>query len=120
MKNYYKIGEISNLYGIGVDSLRYYEKIGVLKPQRGENGYRLYNLKDIYKLNIIRDLRQLNFSMKQIKSYLADQSIENTLNLLQEEQEFIENQLKKLRSTEQIIHARMDKLLESYKIHTGA
>lgn len=119
MKNYYKIGEISNLYGIGVDSLRYYEKIGVLKPQRGENGYRLYNLKDIYKLNIIRDLRQLNFSMKQIKSYLADQSIENTLNLLQEEQEFIENQLKKLRSTEQIIHARMDKLLESYKIHTG-
>lgn len=44
MKDYYKINEISNLYGIGVDSLRYYEKIGVLIPRRDTNGYRLYGL----------------------------------------------------------------------------
>jgi len=119
LKDYYKIGEISTLYGIGVDSLRYNEKIGVLKPRRGENGYRLYSLKDIYKLNIIRDLRQLNFSMEQIKSYLSHQSIDNTLNLLQEEQEWIQNQFKRLRATEQIIRSRMNALLESFQIPTG-
>ena len=47
MKNYYKIGEISKLYGIGTDSLRYYEELGILHPKRDSNGYRLYNLKDM-------------------------------------------------------------------------
>lgn len=30
MKNFFKIGEISKLYGIGVDSIRYYEEIGII------------------------------------------------------------------------------------------
>ena len=35
MKDYYKIGEISRLYGIGTDSLRYYEELGIQKrPKR--------------------------------------------------------------------------------------
>ena len=75
MKNYYKISEISKLYDIGVDSLRYYERLGILTPKRDTNGYRLYNLTDLYKLNIIRDLRALNFSMTQIKDYLDKQSL---------------------------------------------
>ena len=68
MKDYYKINEIAKLYGIGVDSLRYYERLGILKPRRDTNGYRLYSLKEMYKLNMIRDLRRLNFSMEQIKA----------------------------------------------------
>ena len=51
MQEYFKIGEISKLYGIGADSLRYYEKIGILRPERSESGYRHYSLQDIWKLN---------------------------------------------------------------------
>ena len=43
MKEYYKIGEISALYNIGADSLRYYEELGILKPKRDSNGYRMYS-----------------------------------------------------------------------------
>ena len=86
MKDYYKINEIARLYGIGVDSLRYYEKLGILKPRRDTNGYRLYNLKDMYKLNVIRDLRRLDFSMQQIKDYLEGQTVDHTLALLRQEQ----------------------------------
>ena len=75
MKEYYKISEIAKLYGIGADSLRYYEKIGVLRPRRAENGYRMYGLKDIYKLSILRDLRRLDFSVPQIREYLEQQSV---------------------------------------------
>ena len=82
MKDYYKINEISKLYGIGVDSLRYYERLGILKPRRDTNGYRLYDLKDMYKLTVIRDLRKLDFSMAQIKDFLEGQCVENTLSLL--------------------------------------
>ena len=54
MKNYYKINEISKLYGIGVDSLRYYERLGILRPRRDVNGYRLYSLKEMYKLDVYK------------------------------------------------------------------
>ncbi|QYK67572.1 MerR HTH family regulatory protein [Paenibacillus sp. S02] len=101
MKDYYKISEILKLYGIGIDSLRYYEKLGVLKPQRDVNSYRIYGLNDMYKLNIIRDLRLLDFSMQQIKEYLDYQSIDNTLELLHEEQVLIQKQLKELQTKEQ-------------------
>ena len=92
MKDYYKINEIARLYGIGVDSLRYYEKLGILKPRRDTNGYRLYNLKDMYKLNVIRDLRRLDFSMQQIKDYLEGQTVDHTLALLRQEQALVQAQ----------------------------
>ena len=41
MKDHYTIGEIGKLFHIGPDSLRYYEKLGILSPGRGDNGYRL-------------------------------------------------------------------------------
>lgn len=119
MKDYYKISEISKLYDIGVDSLRYYEELGVLKPRRGENNYRIYGLKDIYKLNIIRDLRSLGFSMVQIKEYLDYQSIDNTIKLLKKEKMLIQEQIRKLQSKRQMIHERLEVLTAALKIKTG-
>ena len=66
MKQYYTIGEISKIYQIGTDSLRYYEKLGILSPRRGANGYRIYGLDDLWKLNVIRDLRRLDFPILQM------------------------------------------------------
>src|SRR5690606_20615170 len=77
MKNYYTIGEISKIYDIGRDSLRYYEEIGILNPSRDKNGYRLYKMQDIWKLNVIKDLKNLDFTMKQIKKYLDNRTVDS-------------------------------------------
>ena len=42
MKQYFKIGEISKLYKIGVDSIRYYEEIGLIQPERSESAITVY------------------------------------------------------------------------------
>lgn len=119
MKNYYKISEISKLYDIGVDSLRYYERLGILTPKRDTNGYRLYNLTDLYKLNIIRDLRALDFSMQQIKEYLDQQSLENTLGLLHQETQMIECEIEHLKMRQAILQDRIRKLTVSNQTVTG-
>lgn len=119
MKNYYKISEISKLYGIGPDSLRYYERLGILKPKRDTNQYRLYSLKDIYKLNLICDLRKLNFSMSQIKEYLDCQTVGNTLDILYREQELLKIQLQELAEREQVIKERIDALHAAKNIVPG-
>ena len=85
MKQYYKIGEISKLYGIGTDSLRYYEDVGILSPIRGENGYRMYQVDNIWKLNVIRDLRRREVPMEYIKQYLqGERRVEDTKELFRE------------------------------------
>ena len=119
MKEYYTISEISRLYGIGVDSLRYYERIGALSPRRGENNYRLYSLKDIYRLNIIRDLLTLGFSVKQIGEYLGRQNVESTLSMLEEEKEKIRQQRERLKQMERAIGERMEHLEKFRTVEAG-
>lgn len=109
-KEYYKIGEIANLYGIGTDSLRYYEAIGILKPGRDDNGYRMYNISDIRTLNILRELRSIGFSMEEIKAHLADFNLQKTLDLFQAEIEAIDKKTAELSSLRKQLSARIEEI----------
>lgn len=107
MKKYYHIGEISKLYHIGTDSLRYYEKLGILTPTRSEKGYRLYSLNELWRLNVIRDLRSLGFSMEQIKTYLNNRTIHSTEQLLTEELAVITEKLNLLANLRENVEERL-------------
>ena len=119
MKDCYTIKEISRLYNIGTDSLRYYEELGLLSPKRGENGYRLYAMKDIYRLNIIKELRPLGFSMQSIKEYLANKNLTNTLGLLREQRRLIESEIKSLRERERALRSRIAEISRYKKTESG-
>ena len=110
MKDSYTIHEIAALYGVGPDALRYYEKLGLIRPRRAENGYRIYDLNDIYRLTILRDLRSLGFSMERIGEYLKDLSVANTLQLLDEERRLIREKMRALRAAESAIRERVRRL----------
>ena len=107
MKQYFKIGEISKLYQISVDTLRYYEELGLLTPKRGENGYRLYRLNDIWRLNVIRDLRGLGFPMERIREYLNDRSIHTTEQLLRDELDAIRLKITDLTKLQSNVQERL-------------
>lgn len=113
MKNYYKINEISKMYNIGVDSIRYYEEIGILHPLRAKNGYRQYTTIDIHRLNIIRDLRSLDFSMQSIKEYLEHQSIASSLAFMEKEETIIDEKIKELQSIKKSVQIRKRSLRAS-------
>ena len=114
MKEYYKIGEISKIYGIGRDSLMYYEELGILKPFRDKNGYRMYKLSDIWRLNLIKELRSLNFPMKKVKEYLDDRNIESTKEILNTEISLIDEKIEELLSYKKNIMKRRDTI--SYEL----
>lgn len=96
MKKQYTIGEICQLYGLGADSLRYYEKKGLIHPKRLDNGYRVYHLDEIWRLNIIKNLRKLDFSVDQIKMYLENRTLDSTVELIEKEIEIIEKEIEPL------------------------
>lgn len=110
MKDYYKIGEISKMYGIGRDSLRYYEEIGILKPLRDTNGYRMYSMQDMWKLNIIKDLRNLDFPMGKIKDYLDHRTLESTKDILNDEAILLQKKINELSDLKSNIEQRLNKI----------
>lgn len=116
MEKYFKIGEISELYHIGVDSLRYYEKIGLIQPYRAESGYRYYSVHDIWRLNVIRELRELGFGMERIREYLQHHTVHSTLELLEEEKKTIEAKRLALQQMEKNVEKRLKTIEQARKL----
>lgn len=70
-KREYSIGELSTLTGVNKETIRYYEKIGVMPdPPRTGGGYRMYRQEHLDRLRFIRRCRQLGFSMADIGGLL--------------------------------------------------
>lgn len=68
-----KIGEVAKASGIGIETLRFYEKGGLLdSPSRTESGYRIYNADMLERLNFIKRAQVLGFSLDEIKRIIAD------------------------------------------------
>lgn len=107
MKKYYKIGEISKIYGIGKDSLIYYEELGIIKPVRDTNGYRLYDVKDAWELNLIKELREFDIPMKRIKEYLQNRNLDSTKKILEEEIKIIDGEIETLNNNKKNLKERL-------------
>lgn len=76
MKSYWKIGDIANLTGLTVRTLRFYDQIGLFSPsEHTESGHRLYNESDLSRLHQILSLKELGLSLEEIKSVLTGRQI---------------------------------------------
>jgi len=65
------IGELSKCSGVTIDTIRYYERIKMLPaPIRTESGRRIYGPSDVRNLRFIRRLRELRFSLGEIRALL--------------------------------------------------
>lgn len=70
MNGTYRIGEFAKLAGVTVRALHHYDRIGLLKPQRGSSGSRLYRLADLERLVQIAALKFLGIPLREIKLLL--------------------------------------------------
>lgn len=66
-----QIGTVAKQTGVTVDTIRFYEKEGLLKrPPRTEGGFRIYRLEDVRDLKFIRKAQELGFSLQEIRELL--------------------------------------------------
>ncbi len=65
------VGKIAKETGVNIETIRYYEKRGLLpKPKRGKSGYRIYCRDDINRVNFIIRAKYLGFTLVEIKELL--------------------------------------------------
>jgi MerR family copper efflux transcriptional regulator len=65
------IGQAARRSGLPAKTIRYYEEIGLLRPQRAENGYRDYDDLDIHRLRFLQRSRGLEFSVEECRQLLS-------------------------------------------------
>lgn len=67
-----KIGELAQRAQVNIDTVRYYERQGLLPaPQRLASGYRLYDKGDVSRLRFVRRAKALGFTLIEIRELLA-------------------------------------------------
>lgn len=97
-----QIGDLSRQAGVNVETIRYYERIGVLpKPARQSNGRRNYALADAQRLGFIRHARDLGFDLAAVRVLLALQeqpeaSCEDASRIAQGQLEAVEDRIARL------------------------
>jgi len=68
----HKISDVTQLTGLSADTLRYYEKFGLLPNiSRSSSGIRQYNDKDVSRIKFIQRAQRMNFSLEEIKHLLS-------------------------------------------------
>ena len=102
--NEYRIGKMTELVGLSADTLRYYEKIGLLPTvSRNSAGVRLYADKDASRLRFIKRAQRMNFTLAEIALLLemrdSPGSVRNEVRALTQQKLLqVEEQLEDLNS----------------------
>ena len=65
------VGEAARRAGLPAKTIRYYEEIGLIRPERTGNGYRAYSGDDIHRLAFLKRARGLGFSIDDCRQLMA-------------------------------------------------
>lgn len=111
--SFLKIGEVARQAEVGIETIRYYERKGLLtEPQRRPSGYRQYDLTVVARLQFIRRTKQLGFTLAEVKELLglwfdANTRCEHVRQLAERKIENIEDKIRSLhrmkRSLKQVV-----------------
>ncbi|MCR8746236.1 MerR family DNA-binding transcriptional regulator [Romboutsia lituseburensis] len=95
------IGEVSKIFNISKETLRYYDKIGILKPEvNSQNGYRYYLFKHLEKLSLILGIKLLGISLADIKDTIESEDLNKYKDLVLKQEEILQVKKKELEHLE--------------------
>jgi DNA-binding transcriptional MerR regulator len=109
-----KIAEVSEQYGISLDTLRYYERIGLIPPvTRNESGIRDYNKLDIRRVEFVKCMRSAGLPIEILIEYIGlvqqgDQTIEARKDILVEQRELLISRMEQMQKTLDILDHKIE------------
>lgn len=100
-KELYSIGEVSKMKGVTIKALRFYEKIGLLKPFEVNtyNQYRYYHVSQFVYIDIIKAARALEISPNALIPYFREKDTQGIIRLLSESKQAALDKIERLNET---------------------
>ena len=113
------ISELAKAVGVPTTTLRYYERVGLLKPEdRSQGNYRLFGGESLRRLRFIRAAQAIGFRLEAVKTLLGIHdagmpACRNVQALIGERLTDIEERLKDLRHVQRVLKSSLRKCIES-------
>ncbi|EIE7308315.1 MerR family transcriptional regulator [Listeria monocytogenes] len=109
------IKQAADMFGLTVDTLRYYERIGVIPPvHRNESGYRDYKTSDLNWVYLVKNLRNAGLSVESLIEFATLAQLRETQNVEAAQKQVLVDQLKEL--DEKLAEMKKVRELLVYKI----
>jgi DNA-binding transcriptional MerR regulator len=109
-----KIAEVSERYSISSDTLRYYERIGLIPPvNRNGSGIRDYNETDVKRVEFIKCMRSAGLPIETLIVYVrfvqqGDSTIEARKNILTEQRDLLMTRMKEMQKTLDLLNYKIN------------
>jgi DNA-binding transcriptional MerR regulator len=109
-----KIAEVSEQYGLSSDTLRYYERVGLIPPvHRNESGIRDYNELDLRRVEFIKCMRSAGLPVEVLIEYVrlvqqGDGTIEARKEILKEQRELLAARMQEMQKTLDILDHKLE------------
>lgn len=108
------ISEFAKLKNITTETLRHYDRIGLLKPDYVmESGRRLYSIRQYERLGTILELRKIGMSLNEIQEYFDNRNVQKSITILKKYQQEFEKKLEEQIQLNEILIHKL-KFLESF------
>jgi DNA-binding transcriptional MerR regulator len=109
-----EIAEVSERYGVSSDTLRYYERIGLIPPvNRNISGIRDYNELDVRRVEFIKCMRSAGLPIEVLIEYVGlvqqgDRTIEARKEILKEQREQLASRMKEMQKTLDLLDHKIE------------
>ena len=109
-----KIAEVSDQYGLSTDTLRYYERVGLIPPvNRNESGVRDYNELDLRRVDFVKCMRSAGLPIEVLIEYVAlvqqgDKTIEARKEILIEQRKLLVDRMNEMQKTLDILDHKIE------------
>ena len=109
-----KIAEVSEKFGLSIDTLRYYERVGLIPPvNRNDGGIRDYNELDLKRVDFIKCMRSAGLPIEVLIDYVAlvqkgDKTIEARKEILKEQRQLLTARMQEMQKTLDILDHKIE------------
>ena len=109
-----KIAEVSEQFGLSIDTLRYYERVGLIPPvHRNERGIRDYNELDLRRVDFIKCMRSAGLPIEVLIEYVAlvqkgDKTIDARKEILIEQRDLLLARMQEMQKTLDILNHKIE------------
>jgi MerR family transcriptional regulator, aldehyde-responsive regulator len=109
-----KIAEVSEKYGLSADTLRYYERVGLIPPvHRSQGGIREYNELDLRRVDFIKCMRGAGLPVEVLTEYMelvqqGDKTVEARKEILIEQRDLVAARMAEMQKTLDLLNHKID------------
>ncbi len=119
MSDKFLIGELAKIFNTTTETLRHYDKMNLLKPEKSAtNNYRYYDIGSMFKLSRILFLKTLGISLSDIEEYMNNKKADRLLFMLKKKNHDLEIEIQKLTNLKHKIDSKLE-LFEHAKTKLG-